>query len=71
MQLNVLVLIDAHGAVHLNRHNPLNAACVDMQIQAYDHSIIGHRNGLHIRQCPCLQSQLRHKHGGERRLVQR
>ncbi len=71
MHLNVLVLIDAHGAVHLNRHDSLDAACIDVQIQAHDHSIIGHRNDLHIRQCPFLQSQLRHKHGGERCLVQR
>ena len=64
-----LLLIDAHGAIHFNSHDPVYTVCVDVQIQAQDYSISWRGHDLHICQCPFLQAQLRDKEGGERRLI--
>ena len=70
MQLQVLLLINPDGAVQFNRQDAMDAARVDMQVQANVDPIVWRGCNLHIGQRVLLQPKLLHKDGGQRAIIQ-
>lgn len=71
MQLDILVRVNADSAVQFNRHNAMNAAGIDMQIQTEDDAVMGQGNDLQIGQGALLRTKFGGEDGGQSPLIER